>query len=67
MGTEQECSRCRHWRKESENPNMGECRRYPPQVVWHPVKGEMYGDLYFHFPMVLANQWCGEFCSRHGE
>jgi hypothetical protein len=53
------CSKCRHWSDaRAERPNTGECRRYPPALLFTPA-----GDLRIYkseFPHVGAGDWCGE-------
>lgn len=52
------CKKCHWWQQYSlpwnaDHPdNLGECRRYPPQV-----NGEQQGA----WPLTLEQEWCGEF------
>lgn len=33
MNQEQSCGKCIFWDRHEQNPNVGDCRRNPPQVV----------------------------------
>ena len=59
---------------EGENENEGECKRYPPKLdLSKPnYKGdEMTETLddwrYWHFPITMGQDWCGEFRPRPGK
>ena len=55
------CAQCHFWESASEKRTVGACHRYPPTTVVFPdddggtdIKGSVW-------PMVPAEQWCGEF------
>jgi hypothetical protein len=58
------CSECKYF-----NPiraTVGQCRRYPPQVIVHNAEGQpdWKEDVW---PEVYDNEWCGEFLEEHKE
>lgn len=46
--------------KNCEFNEMGECRRFPPQVG-EDSQTEYSSGVFYAFPRVLDNEWCGEF------
>ena len=54
------CYECRHF--ESTHDELGECRRFAPDIRWHygpggvPVRDECDG----YWPVVYGTEWCGE-------
>lgn len=61
------CTSCSHRNRLDENTI--ECRRFPPQVTillvqQRTIMGDQIGPQSFAgFPLVQADQWCGEFAS----
>lgn len=52
------CKTCKHYRDATEvgdEEAAGECLRYPPTPM---IDGE--GDMFSAFPVVLAQEHCGE-------
>jgi len=47
------CENCRYH-------NEGECRRYPPKVLIDP-HCDHTGNVFYPYPRVLKDEWCGEF------
>ena len=53
----QRCRSCLYFHEPTTaSMNQGLCRRNPPTVVEHVVKGV--------FPVVIPNDWCGEWKSK---
>lgn len=50
------CGNCRHFFE-------GECRRYPPQVGCD-TQCEHTGNVFYAFPRVYKQEWCGEFSAE---
>jgi len=68
----QYCSECKYFAPDPfvdrallvpEDLIAGECRRFPPIASIKPVVVES-DDLQRVFPIVISNDWCGEFVSR---
>ena len=54
------CENCRflsNWHDDVK----GECRRYPPQVIWALDEEDSF------FPKVFISEWCGEFKEKEKE
>ena len=54
-------ARCENCRFHKE----GDCRRYPPQVGVDSAC-EHTGNVFYTFPRVLKNEWCGEYQPEEG-
>jgi hypothetical protein len=55
MATQQSCTTCRFSHKPKDMPDLARhCRRHPPEANDDP-------DDFAEFPMVHADDWCGEF------
>ena len=56
------CDKCVYYVLPSSEP-MGECRRYPPQIITLKGQGEGLADMsrVLTFPEVQGDSWCGEF------
>jgi hypothetical protein len=55
MATQQSCTTCRFSHKTEDMPDKARhCRRNPPRANDDP-------DDYAEFPLVYADDWCGEF------
>lgn len=50
---ERYCKNCVHFYK-------GECRRFPPQACCE-TQSETNSSVFFPFPTVHKEEWCGEF------
>ena len=55
-----QCLFCRHFVHDGDDqqPDIGFCRRYPPQLVMDD------GEPMSAFPLVSEDESCGEFCRR---
>lgn len=60
------CGTCIYWGKDEKlGPNVGMCRRYPPNAVVVPAQTTQSGvAVQSHFPPTLDYGWCGEFSER---
>ena len=56
LGLEGSCKTCKYWEKLFEDEN--ECRRFPPQIVYEPVK---FGTITTRFPKTKSFECCGEY------
>jgi hypothetical protein len=55
MAAKQSCATCRFSRKPDDLPDLSRhCRRHPPKIMRDP-------DDFAEFPLVYADDWCGEF------
>ena len=54
------CQDCQYWVSIRDNPEMGECRRYPPVVMAHTVIGSVQ-SLITKWPSTQATAGCGEY------
>jgi hypothetical protein len=51
----QSCTMCRYSHKPNDMPDLSRhCRRHPPKANADP-------DDFAEFPLVYADDWCGEF------
>lgn len=58
---DQSCSNCQFFKVElTENPDTGQCMRYPPQVSYPAGVG--FADLSrsMVWPVTRPSEWCGE-------
>ncbi len=59
-----QCLTCRFWVMSRLGGMVGECRRYPPQVI--PGTDPSLGDVLIHtptryaWPLMNEAAWCGE-------
>ena len=58
MEQERRCDLCSFWVGSSQG--KGSCRRHPPR----PTGATGQNDLATNWPLVFANDWCGEFDLR---
>lgn len=63
----QYCENCRFFQQDSteKEERKGECKRFPPQIVWYDVdkeeyEEEAYDKVHWRFPEVYEYQRCGE-------
>jgi hypothetical protein len=54
-----QCGKCLYWEQHDNVAVMGECRRYPPQVVMVRETGENE-TASSEWPLTLSTAWCGE-------
>ena len=62
------CGSCRYWvifPAEPLQPVEGTCQRYPPQGIQRDA-GD-YGELWGVWPIVTADEWCGEWSATSQE
>lgn len=64
---DEKCSNCKYHIK--DNPNYGECHRYPPKKLipddW-PEGGEPQQSDENRWPIVFHDEWCGEYRKSSG-
>jgi hypothetical protein len=53
------CGNCVFWDKEEDEDSIGECRRYPPQVITLADEDGTMTPVSI-FPASEADHWCGE-------
>lgn len=51
------CGKCKYWVAHEKDGNLGDCHRFPPQLV---ASGD-YNEVTSQFPFMLIDDWCGEF------
>lgn len=54
------CKNCDYFNANEASPDVGACRRYPPQLIYL----EEYGEYHPAFPNVLQDSRCGEFTPK---
>ena len=54
------CALCQYF--DRNNQTWGHCKRYPPVFV-----GEFDGEVVFDYPLLQANDWCGEYLSLESD
>ena len=63
------CELCKYWERNADkgdNPNEGECRRFPPAVTgisWSPHLTYERTVVTEH-PETCEGDWCWEFCQK---
>lgn len=67
--SEPRCETCRFWL--ASHGEYGDCHRYPPQIAniyGHTltafVSSSDFENSLIHFPVLLADGWCGEYQPR---
>jgi hypothetical protein len=60
------CSRCRFWKQDSSELELGECRRYPPAHSTIEADEDVtpYFAIRHDWPLTEKDDYCGEFMSR---
>jgi hypothetical protein len=53
------CGNCVFWANDEEEESIGECRRYPPQVITLADEDGTMTPVSV-FPASEVDQWCGE-------
>ncbi len=48
------CSNCNHWNVDAEDLDAGECRAFPPEVLYDPDHGS-----FTVWRMTASDDWCG--------
>lgn len=64
------CDQCRFSRKaEHPAPEVLECRRHAPSpsVLEQAIPGEEHLDRFSYWPLVVNNDWCGEFQANYDD
>lgn len=61
--SDEQCEHCRFW-SYVEGKDERPCRRFPPAPVPGADELDLYNPGGFVFPVVQANEWCGEFQRR---
>ena len=59
-----QCGKCLYWEQNENVATMGECRRYPPQVVMVREAGDAQNTASSEWPLTLAAAWCGEWIDQ---
>lgn len=60
-----QCGKCLYWEQHENVAAMGECRRYPPQVVMVREGGEEgQHTASSEWPLTLSAAWCGEWIDQ---
>jgi hypothetical protein len=62
------CENCIFYEESGKRPISmeGFCRKYAPKPIM--LSEEIYDEYYFtKFPLVAAQDWCGEFEQKEGE
>jgi len=58
------CGKCAFWVKDEANPGAGACHRSPPTPIVYqsqsPITGEPIMNQLVIFPMVRAEDFCGD-------
>ena len=59
-----QCGKCLYWEQNENVATMGECRRYPPQVVMVREAGDAQNTASSEWPLTLSAAWCGEWIDQ---
>lgn len=59
-----QCGKCLYWEQHEAAAAMGECRRYPPQVVMVREAGDAQLTASSEWPLTLSAAWCGEWIDQ---
>lgn len=59
--TPSQCQYCTFWKRNAEDSEWGECRRYPPQVLDYDEEEVLVMSTH---PVLQEKSWCGEFRAR---
>ena len=55
-----QCGKCLYWEQHDGVAAMGECKRYPPQVVMVRDAEDAQPMASSEWPLTLSAAWCGE-------
>jgi hypothetical protein len=55
-----QCGKCLYWEQHDGVAAMGECKRYPPQVVMVREADDAPPTASSEWPLTLSAAWCGE-------
>ena len=58
-----QCGKCLYWEQLETTDAMGECRRYPPQVVM-VREADAESTASSELPLTLSTAWCGEWIDK---
>jgi len=60
-----QCGKCLYWEQHQKITAMGECKRYPPQVVMaRDVEDASNLTACSEWPFTLSDAWCGEWIDQ---
>jgi hypothetical protein len=59
-----QCGKCLYWEQNENVATMGECRRYPPQVVMVRDGDDGQNTASSEWPLTLSAAWCGEWIDQ---
>jgi hypothetical protein len=59
-----QCGKCLYWEQHENVAAMGECRRYPPQVVMVREGNDTQHTASSEWPLTLSAAWCGEWIDQ---
>jgi hypothetical protein len=48
------CRNCTHWNPDAQDPDSGECRAFPPELIYDPEDG-----LFSIWRTTAPEDWCG--------
>jgi hypothetical protein len=59
-----QCGKCLYWEQHDGVAGMGECKRYPPQVVMVREADDAPPTASSEWPLTLSAAWCGEWIDQ---
>lgn len=59
-----QCGKCLYWEQHEGVATMGECKRYPPQVVMVRDAEDAQPTASSEWPLTLSAAWCGEWIDQ---